>query len=117
MTACEQNCSLRLFAARPPRPNQGKTGKIDAVCSSDGPWTYTSAAVLDYTEPMIYIPFYLYGRKGETRFKNMESANAPHVKFSAIDGDISLAMATDSFTSAVLQYNPPVPVPTRRSVS
>jgi ABC-type amino acid transport substrate-binding protein len=77
-----------------------KTGKIDAVCSSDGPWTYTSAAVLDYTEPMIYIPFYLYGRKGETRFKNVESANAPHVKFSAIDGDISLAMATDSFPKA-----------------
>lgn len=76
------------------------TGKIDAVCSNDGPWTYTAATVLDYTEPLAYIPIYLYGRDGETRFKNLADANSSDVTFSAIDGDISLAMALDTFPKA-----------------
>jgi ABC-type amino acid transport substrate-binding protein len=77
-----------------------RSGKIDAVCAGDGPWTYTSAAVLDYTEPMAYIPIYFYGRKGESRFKNPAAANASNVTFSAIDGDISLAMAMENFPKA-----------------
>ncbi|NTU76522.1 MAG: amino acid ABC transporter substrate-binding protein, partial [Alphaproteobacteria bacterium] len=76
------------------------TGKIDAVCASDGPWVYTGAAFTDYVEPMVYIPVYLYGRAGETRFKTMDDVNAETVSLSTMDGDISLALADEKFPKA-----------------
>jgi len=76
------------------------SGKIDAICANDGPFVYTSAAIMDYAESIAYVPIYFYGRSGETRFKDPAAANAPDVTFSAIDGDISLAMAMDQFPRA-----------------
>lgn len=79
------------------QPEALQSGKIDAICSSDGPWVYTSSTVLDFTEPMAYSPVYLYGRKGETRFKNTTSLNSPDVTLSAMDGDISMTLAVEKF--------------------
>lgn len=77
-----------------------RSGKIDALCSSDGPWVTSSAAFVDYVEPMFYVPIYLYGRAGETRFKTMEDANSSAVTFSTMDGDTSLPLALEKFPKA-----------------
>lgn len=77
-----------------------KTGKIDAVCASDGPWVTSGAAYVDYTEPMFYIPVYVYGREGETRFKTLDDINKPAVSLSTIDGDITLSLALEKFPQA-----------------
>lgn len=76
------------------------TGRIDALCSSDGPWTYTSAAVMDYTEPMLFFPLYLYGRQGGRRIDNLDDINSERFTLSSMEGDISLAMALDRFPKA-----------------
>lgn len=77
-----------------------RSGKIDAICASDGPWVTTGAAFVDYTTPMFYVPVYLYGRAGETRFKSMADANSPDVIFSTIDGDISMPLTLENFPKA-----------------
>ncbi len=77
-----------------------QTGKIDAICSDDGEWNYTSTAVRDFAEPMAYFPIYLYGRKGETRFKTLQSINSPEVTLSAMEGDISMSIAVDQYPKA-----------------
>lgn len=81
-------------------PEALATGKIDAVCSTDGPWSYTSAAVVDYTEPMAFFPVYLTGREHSAKFTNLSEVNSPSITFSSIEGDISLAMPMDKFPKA-----------------
>lgn len=81
-------------------PASLNSGKIDAVCSVDGPWGYASGSVRDFTEPMAYVPIYLYGRKGETRFANLNDLNSPDVTFSAMDSDISLSVAAEKYPNA-----------------
>ncbi len=76
------------------------TGKIDAMCTTDGPYVYTAATVLDYTEPMAYFPEYIYGRENAAPILNIDTLNTLDITFSAIEGDISLAMAMDSFPKA-----------------
>lgn len=77
-----------------------KTGKIDALCSSDGPWVTTGAGFTDYTIPMMFHPIYVYGREGEKRFHSLADLNSPQVTFSTMDGDISLAMVLERFPNA-----------------
>ncbi len=77
-----------------------RTGKIDAICASDGPWVTTGAAFVDYVTPMFYVPVYLYGRAGETRFQTMADVNNANVTLSAVDGDISMSLAVDKFPNA-----------------
>jgi ABC-type amino acid transport substrate-binding protein len=75
-------------------------GRIDAVCSTDGPWNYAMAALVDYAEPMIFFPVYLYGRQGMKHFETPEAANSEQFTFSSYEGDISLAMPLDRFPKA-----------------
>ncbi|MDD5585715.1 MAG: transporter substrate-binding domain-containing protein [Alphaproteobacteria bacterium] len=77
-----------------------KTGKIDAICASDGPWVTSGAAFVDYAEPMLYIPIYVYGREGETRFKTLSDLNKGNITISTMDGDISLSLALEKFPQA-----------------
>ncbi len=77
-----------------------QSGKIDAICSVDGMWNYTSAVVRDFAEPMAYVPIYLYGRKGETRFKNLDTINTSDVTLSTMDGDISMTVAMEKYPLA-----------------
>lgn len=72
-----------------------KSGKVDALCTSDGPWVFGDAAYLDWTHPMAYYPIYLVMRENETRFKTMEDFNKPDVIFSTIDGDTSATLHAD----------------------
>lgn len=72
-----------------------KTGKVDALCTSDGPWVYTNAAFVDWTHPMAYYPIYLVTRASETRFKTIEDFNSPKVTFSTIDGDTSATLQAE----------------------
>jgi len=76
------------------------TGKIDAVCTTDGPWAYASAAVVDYTEPMAYFPVYLQGKANGAKLKNLDDVNSSSFTFASLEGDISMAMPVDKFPLA-----------------
>lgn len=77
-----------------------KSGRIDAICASDGPWVYSGAGYVDYVTPMLYVPVYVYGRADETRFKTLADANNEGVTFSTMDGDASLTLAVERFPKA-----------------
>lgn len=81
--------------------------KIDALCTSDGPWNYTDAAYMDWTHPMAYFPIFLMVRQNETRFKTLQDFNSPNVTFTAMDGDIS-APLHDELTPKAKRLDVPV---------
>ena len=79
-----------------------KAGKIDMMCSADGPWITMAAAHLNFTRPIFFVPLYLMGRADDTRFTSPESPNSSDITFSAMDGDTSLQLAQLRFPKAKL---------------
>lgn len=76
------------------------SGKVDALCTSDGPWVYTSAKYVDYVYPYAYFPIYIVIRSNDRRFTTLADFNQPSVRFAAVDGDISAQMRKDFFPQA-----------------
>lgn len=79
-----------------------RTGKIDAICASEGPIMPSTTKYLTYSTPMIYVPFYLYARSDDNRFSGdaKKSINKTGIKISVIDGDISGQVARVQFPQA-----------------
>ncbi len=78
-----------------------RSGKIDAVCGSEGPLMMAASAYLRYAEPMMYVPFYFYTRSGDGRFDHaIDKANRGDVTMVAMDGDSSLDIANRFFPKA-----------------
>lgn len=77
-----------------------KTRKIDAICF-DGPYTATIASYIRYSDPMMYVPVYLYGRFDDHRFNNnADLINTKDIKLLTLDGDISQDLARKHFPEA-----------------
>lgn len=84
-----------------------KTGKIDAVCASEGPLVLSTGRYLAYTTPIMYSPFFIYVRAGDGRFDNSrDRLNQSDVTFSVIDGDNTQFAATSQFPNAKQQALP-----------
>jgi len=68
-----------------------RSGKIDAICGSEGPVMPSTTKYLTYSTPMIYVPFYLYARNGDSRFDKdtYNAINQNDIRISSIDGDVS----------------------------
>lgn len=78
-----------------------KSGKIDAICASEGPLVLGTAKFLAYTSPIMYSPFFVYVREGDGRFDGKrEKLNRADVTFSAIDGDNTQFAASSQFPQA-----------------
>lgn len=82
-----------------------KSGRYDALCSmlSQSP---QRARVTRFTEPMFYLPFYAYGREGETRFTKMDDLNNAALKAAITDGEVFERMTRERFPLAVHQSHP-----------
>jgi ABC-type amino acid transport substrate-binding protein len=79
-----------------------RAGKIDAVCD-DGPFLMTEGAYVQYAEPMFYEEYYLYVRADDHRFDDdIRKASNPNVTIAAMDGDITLDLAMQSFPNVKL---------------
>lgn len=78
-----------------------KSGKIDAICTAEGPLVPSTTKFLAYSRPFGYFPFFIYARTDDTRFDNaMGAVNAPDVKIAVIDGDVSSAIVANYFPNA-----------------
>lgn len=78
-----------------------RTGKIDAVCASEGPLVLSTAKQLAYTDAIMWSPFFAHVRSDDRRFDKAEDIlNSPDVTFSAIEGDNTQAMAHSKFPNA-----------------
>lgn len=79
-----------------------RTGKIDAICASEGPIMPSTTKYITYSTPMIYVPFYLYARADDKRFDadTKKSINQKTIKISVIDGDISGQVTRVQFPNA-----------------
>ena len=71
------------------------------------PFLTSAAAYLQYAEPMMFETFHFYVRAGNTRFDNdIDKINSPDVTMVAMDGDISLDIAAQSFPKVKLHQLP-----------
>jgi ABC-type amino acid transport substrate-binding protein len=79
-----------------------RTGKIDAICSADGPMIPSTIKYISYSTPMLYLPMHLYARSDDTRFAKdwLSTINSETVKISVIDGDVSAQTARIFFRKA-----------------
>lgn len=79
-----------------------RSGKIDAMCAGDGPLIPSTLKYLSYSEPLAYIPFFLYARSDDKRFDLnwKEVINQSWVRISTIDGDASGQTARIFFPKA-----------------
>lgn len=80
-------------------------GKVDAVCN-DGPWVFSSMKFVDYSDPVYFSPVYLYVREDENRFATPESLNAKDVRFTGMDGDVSVTLVQRLYPEAALMTLP-----------
>lgn len=77
-----------------------EAGRIDALCT---PVTSSPARakIVAFTQPFLYVPFYVYVREGETRFdNNLKALNAPDQTFVVKDGDLSEILVSQYFPKA-----------------
>jgi ABC-type amino acid transport substrate-binding protein len=77
------------------------TGRVDAICG-DGPWTMSAAKFVDYSEPLYATPVHAYVRIDDDRFKKRGDLNDKSVKFTGIDGDLSVDLVQRLFPKAQL---------------
>lgn len=77
-----------------------QSGKIDAMCA--GVWPLAPRAkVMEFTDPIFYIPMHFYTRKGDTRFdNNIDAINSPDVKISTMDGLVAHGILKQSYSNA-----------------
>jgi ABC-type amino acid transport substrate-binding protein len=76
------------------------SGRIDAMCF--GAWPKASIArQVMFTKPTYYLPINAYARAGDTRFdRAIERADAPDVRISVMDGELSSELARTRFSHA-----------------
>ncbi|MBL8639348.1 MAG: transporter substrate-binding domain-containing protein [Alphaproteobacteria bacterium] len=78
-----------------------KTGKIDAICTAEGPLFPSTTKYLAYSEPIGYFPFFLYARQDDARFDHdISKANDVNIKIAVVDGDISTEIVKTFFPQA-----------------
>lgn len=78
-----------------------RTGKIDAVCTAEGPLFPSTTKYLAYSEPLGYFPFFLYARQDDTRFDgDISQANNANIRIAVVDGDISTEIVKTFFPQA-----------------
>lgn len=82
-----------------------RTGKFDAVCL-DAPFVFSMTKYVDYTDPVVYSPAFVFVRQNEQRFKKLEDLNKKDVRFLGIDGDVSVALIKKDFPNAQLATLP-----------
>jgi len=70
------------------------TGRYDAVCAGYFS-TPSRANGGNFTKPLVFVPTYLYVRKGEKRFHNLDDFNKPGVKIGTMDGEFSQIFKND----------------------
>ncbi len=79
-----------------------RTGKIDAICSAEGPFVPRTARYLFYSEPLAYFSSAFYARPDDKRFdNNLDAINQPDVRIVTIDGDSSAEIAKAQFPRAI----------------
>jgi ABC-type amino acid transport substrate-binding protein len=75
-------------------------GRIDAMCFGAWPKATTAREVL-FTEPTYYLPINAYVRAGDNRFdRAIEKVDAPEIKISAMDSELSSELARTRFSRA-----------------
>lgn len=78
-----------------------RSGKIDAVCTAEGPLFPSTTRYLAYSKAFAYFPFFLYARGDDKRFdSDIEAANDPKIRVAVVDGDISSEIAKTFFPKA-----------------
>lgn len=74
--------------------------RIDAMCFGAWPKALIAKDVL-FTEPTYYLPINAYVRGGDTRFDGaINKANAPDIRISAMDSELSSQLASGRFPKA-----------------
>src|ERR1035441_4639325 len=70
------------------------TGRYDAVCVGyfSTPSRANGGA---FTKPLVFVPTYMYVRKGESRFHAIDDFNKPGVKIGTMDGEFSQIFKND----------------------
>ncbi|MBI3442140.1 MAG: transporter substrate-binding domain-containing protein [Proteobacteria bacterium] len=65
-----------------------QTGRYDAVCAG---YAATPSRTWggDFTKPLVFIPFYMYVRANETRFKDVDDLNKSGIGIATLDGEMS----------------------------
>lgn len=78
-----------------------RSGKIDAICSAEGPFVPRTGRYLFYSEPLAYFSSLFYARVDDNRFDmNPDAINKPDVRIVTIDGDSSYEVARMQFPLA-----------------
>jgi ABC-type amino acid transport substrate-binding protein len=75
------------------------TGRYDAVCAGYFS-TPSRANGGNFTKPLVFVPTYLYVRKGEKRFRNLDDFNKPGIKIGTMDGESSQIFKNERFPLA-----------------
>ena len=78
-----------------------RSGKIDAICSAEGPFVPSASRYLFYSEPLAYFPSLFFARPDDKRFdNNLDAINSPNVSIVTVDGDSSYEVAKAQFPLA-----------------
>ncbi len=92
-----------------------KTGRYDAVC----PGYFAAPSRTwggDFTKPLVFIPFELWVRASETRFKTFDDLNNPKVTIATLDGEMSQIATNETFPLATQKSLPGLTPATDRFV-
>lgn len=84
-----------------------RAGKIDAICTAEGPLVPTTTKYLAYSQPLAYFPFFLYSRYNDDRFdQDITKANDPNIRIAVYDGDISTEIVRNFFPQSLRHSMP-----------
>lgn len=91
-----------------------RSGKIDAICASEGPLMPSTTKFLSYSKAFAYFPFFFYAKDGDHRFdNNLNAANTKATRIALFDGDVSGAIVDSRFTKATRHPLPQTASPTQ----
>ena len=77
-----------------------KTKRYDVICDPLSQ-TPSRARVTEFTNPILYFPYFLYARAGDSRFDHAyEKINDPSVKIALLEGELSQYVKADLFPKA-----------------
>lgn len=86
-----------------------RSGKIDAICSAEGPFVPSTSRYLFYSEPLAYFPSVFYARPDDKRFdNNLDAINKPETRIVTVDGDSSFEIAKAQFPKATRHSIPQI---------
>ncbi|TAH38304.1 MAG: transporter substrate-binding domain-containing protein [Alphaproteobacteria bacterium] len=105
------NLGLKIEWTQEVLPGQQVTalqsGKIDMVCTAEGPFDAAAGKYIDYSDAIVYQPADAYVRADDRRFdSNFMALNDPNVKISVMDGDLTFVLAKKFFPKATLHQLP-----------